>query len=126
MTDDFTRERLGVIDSHLQLALVENAELEAILERVHEQADAFRRAGTISDGAHRELLRVIADSSGEYLKRRDHECRVETLKHAASLVVHTANAGVQRGESDDVRRGYELALRDVHERLLNLAGAPHA
>lgn len=121
--ESFLRERLGVIQSHYQLSLTERSELEAIIERADREVDALVDELAIDRGDAQRLRDIFADPGNQRLREHDARLRIDVYETIAELMPHVVNDDVQAGESDDVRRGYQLALEDVHARLTALAAS---
>ena len=130
-TPSFAEQRVAVLQSQLQLALVEVAEREAIIERAEQQLSELQSIGGVRSHDAGRIRTTLADSNGATLKRRDALTRSKTLEAAAVLVVQIVDDELIRADNDcadAARNAFDRALAEAHAKLLNASkiAAPDA
>ena len=119
-TPSFAEQRVAVLQSQLQLALVEVAELEAIIAKAEEQLTDAQRHG-LKPHAAAGIRHTLTDTNGATLKRRDAETRSKALEDAAVLVVQIVDDALVRADhdcADAARNAFDRALAEAHSKLL--------
>ena len=130
-TPSFAEQRVAVLQSQLQLALVEVAEREAIIDRAEKQLSELQARGGVRSHDAARIRTTLADSNGATLKHKLAETRSKALEEAAVLVAAIVDDKLLRADNDcaDAARGaFERALADAHAKLLTASkvAAPDA